>query len=99
MIRAPAAGMSGKRLLLPQDNLKMGATDGHVREIFFHRPGVRRRGGVAMPDLDEDPSPGGNQPAAELLPELYAELRRLAAALTTRLRARPGASSCPRAWR
>jgi hypothetical protein len=26
------------------------------------------------------------QPAAELLPEVYAELRRLAAALTTRLR-------------
>jgi len=38
-----------------------------------------------MPELDENRSPGGSQPAAELLPELYAELRRLAAALTARL--------------
>jgi RNA polymerase sigma factor (TIGR02999 family) len=38
-----------------------------------------------MPEPNEDVSPGGNQPAVELLPELYAELRRLAAALTARL--------------
>jgi hypothetical protein len=44
---------------------------------FFSPPRVRRRGGVAMPGLEEDPSPGGNRPAAALLPELYAELRRL----------------------
>jgi RNA polymerase sigma factor (TIGR02999 family) len=48
-----------------------------------------------MPDLKEDPSPGGNQPAAELLPGLYAELRRLAAALTTRLQ--PGQTLQPTA--
>jgi RNA polymerase sigma factor (TIGR02999 family) len=73
----------------------MGAPDGHDREIFFSPPPVRRRGGIAMPDLDENPSPGRNQPAAELLPELYAELRRLAAALTTRLR--PGQTLQPTA--
>ena len=48
-----------------------------------------------MPDLDVNPSPAGNQPAAELLPELYTELRRLAAALTTRLR--PGQTLQPTA--
>ena len=48
-----------------------------------------------MPDLEESPSPGGNQPAAALLPDLYAELRRLAAALTTRLR--PGQTLQPTA--
>jgi RNA polymerase sigma factor (TIGR02999 family) len=32
-----------------------------------------------------DPSPEGIEPAAELLPQVYAELRRLAAALTARL--------------
>ena len=48
-----------------------------------------------MPDLDENPSPGRYQPAAELLPELYAELRRLAAALSTRLR--PGQTLQPTA--
>ena len=48
-----------------------------------------------MPDPKEDMSPGGNQPAAELLPELYAELRRLAVALTARLR--PGQTLQPTA--
>ena len=48
-----------------------------------------------MPDLDVNPSPAGNQPAAELLPELYAELRRLAAALTARLQ--PGQTLQPTA--
>jgi len=48
-----------------------------------------------MADLEEDRTPGANQPAAELLPEVYAELRRLAAALTTRLR--PGQTLQPTA--
>jgi RNA polymerase sigma factor (TIGR02999 family) len=48
-----------------------------------------------MPEPNQDPSPCGNQPAAELLPELYAELRRLAAALTVRLR--PGQTLQPTA--
>jgi RNA polymerase sigma factor (TIGR02999 family) len=50
---------------------------------------------VAMPHLNEEPSPGRSQPAAELLPEVYAELRRLAAALTTRLQ--PGQTLQPTA--
>ena len=48
-----------------------------------------------MPELNEEPSPGESLPAAALLPELYAELRRLAAALTTRLR--PGQTLQPTA--
>jgi RNA polymerase sigma factor (TIGR02999 family) len=48
-----------------------------------------------MPEPNQDPSPGANRPAAELLPELYAELRRLAAALTARLR--PGQTLQPTA--
>jgi len=48
-----------------------------------------------MPDRKEDPSPGENQAAAELLPELYTELRRLAVALTARLR--PGQTLQPTA--
>ena len=48
-----------------------------------------------MPDPEQDPGPGANQPAIELLPEVYAELRRLAAALTARLR--PGQTLQPTA--
>jgi RNA polymerase sigma factor (TIGR02999 family) len=48
-----------------------------------------------MPDLGEGPSPDENQPAADLLPLVYTELRRLAAALTTRLR--PGQTLQPTA--
>jgi RNA polymerase sigma factor (TIGR02999 family) len=48
-----------------------------------------------MADLDENLSPGGNRPAAELLPELYSELRRLAASLSARLR--PGQTLQPTA--
>jgi RNA polymerase sigma factor (TIGR02999 family) len=48
-----------------------------------------------VPDSDEDLSLGGNQPADALLPGLYAELRRLAAALSTRLR--PGQTLQPTA--
>jgi hypothetical protein len=38
-----------------------------------------------MPDPSDDPSPDEVRPAAELLPEVYAELRRLAAALRAQL--------------
>jgi RNA polymerase sigma factor (TIGR02999 family) len=38
-----------------------------------------------MAEPDEDVSPGQPRPAGELVPELYAELRRLAAALSARL--------------
>jgi hypothetical protein len=48
-----------------------------------------------MHELEEHPASGGNQSAAELLPELSAELRRLAAALTARLR--PGQTLQPTA--
>jgi RNA polymerase sigma factor (TIGR02999 family) len=48
-----------------------------------------------MADLGEGQSPGGDQAAAELLPELYTELRRLATALTARLR--PGQTLQPTA--
>jgi RNA polymerase sigma factor (TIGR02999 family) len=48
-----------------------------------------------MPEPDQDLSPGASRPAAELLPELYTELRRLAAALSTRLR--PGQTLQPTA--
>lgn len=48
-----------------------------------------------MPEPKDAPSPGENQSADELLPEVYAELRRLASALTTRLR--PGQTLQPTA--
>jgi RNA polymerase sigma factor (TIGR02999 family) len=64
-------------------------------ELFFVPTLVCRRGGIAMPDVEQDPGPAGKQPATELLPEVYAELRRLAAALTTRLR--PGQTLQPTA--
>ena len=38
-----------------------------------------------MTDRNDEPTPDEAQPAAELLPEVYAELRRLAAVLTARL--------------
>jgi hypothetical protein len=60
----------------------MGASDGHDCEIFSPFL-VRRRGGIAIPRPDENPSAAWAQPAVELLPELSAEVRRLAAALTT----------------
>jgi RNA polymerase sigma factor (TIGR02999 family) len=46
-------------------------------------------------DLDDGLAPEAARPAADLLPEVYAELRRLAAALTTRLR--PGQTLQPTA--
>jgi RNA polymerase sigma factor (TIGR02999 family) len=48
-----------------------------------------------MADPNEDRSPDENRPAAELLPELYAELRRLAVSLSARLR--PGQTLQPTA--
>src|SRR5262249_59155041 len=42
-------------------------------------------GGSVMTDPNGDLAPEGVRPAAELLPEVYAELRRLAAALTAKL--------------
>ena len=48
-----------------------------------------------MRDPNHDPTPGAVRPAAELLPEVYAELRHLAAALTSQLR--PGQTLQPTA--
>jgi RNA polymerase sigma factor (TIGR02999 family) len=48
-----------------------------------------------MTDPNEVPTPHNPQPAAELLPEVYAELRRLAASLTAQLR--PGQTLQPTA--
>src|SRR5215813_14691096 len=48
-----------------------------------------------MSEPSDTPAPEEIRPAAELLPELYAELRRLAAALTARLR--PGQTLQPTA--
>jgi RNA polymerase sigma factor (TIGR02999 family) len=48
-----------------------------------------------MPDPSESPTPEEARPAEELLPELYTELRRLAAALTGQLR--PGQTLQPTA--
>ena len=48
-----------------------------------------------MADLKDGPTPEEARPAADLLPEVYAELRRLAGALTARLR--PGQTLQPTA--
>jgi RNA polymerase sigma factor (TIGR02999 family) len=48
-----------------------------------------------MADPNGDPTPDESRPAAELLPEVYAELRRLAVALTAQLR--PGQTLQPTA--
>jgi RNA polymerase sigma factor (TIGR02999 family) len=48
-----------------------------------------------MTDPHDDPTPDESRPAADLLPEVYAELRRLAAALTARLQ--PGQTLQPTA--
>src|SRR5499425_677902 len=73
----------------------MGMSDGHDPRNFFSPALVCRHRGIPMPDLEQDPGPAGNQPATELLPEVYAELRRLAAALTAKLR--PGQTLQPTA--
>jgi RNA polymerase sigma factor (TIGR02999 family) len=52
---------------------------------FFSSPGEQRCGQGAMADPSDEPAPEETQPAAELLPQVYAELRSLAAALTARL--------------
>ncbi len=51
----------------------------------FSSPGEQWCGDGAMVDPSETPTPDPMQPAAELLPQVYAELRNLAAALTARL--------------
>jgi len=48
-----------------------------------------------MVNPSDNPTPQENRPAAELLPEVYAELRRLASALTAQLR--PGQTLQPTA--
>src|SRR5688572_13938480 len=58
----------------------------------YPRSGPR---GVAMPEHDPEENPGAKRPAADLLPEVYAELRRLAAALSGRLQ--PGQTLQPTA--
>jgi RNA polymerase sigma factor (TIGR02999 family) len=62
--------------------------------FFFSAPGTSVRAEL-MTDLSKDPTPEPARPAAELLPEVYAELRRLAAALTAQLR--PGQTLQPTA--
>src|SRR5262245_53148593 len=66
-----------------------------TRASFFFGALARRCGRSVMSDPREDPTPEAVRPAAELLPEVYAELRRLAAALTARLQ--PGQTLQPTA--
>ena len=60
---------------------------------FFFQSSASRRN--VMTDPSDAPNPEEARPAAELLPEVYAELRRLAAALTAQLR--PGQTIQPTA--
>jgi RNA polymerase sigma factor (TIGR02999 family) len=68
----------------------MASGDGHDRDHFFQ---ISVSG--AMADPSNDPTPEPIRPAEELLPEVYAELRRLAAALTSKLQ--PGQTLQPTA--
>src|ERR671930_565369 len=61
----------------------------------FPAPLAHRSGGSVMAGANDDPSPEEARPAADLLPEVYAELRRLAQALTGKLR--PGQTLQPTA--
>jgi RNA polymerase sigma factor (TIGR02999 family) len=61
-------------------------------EIFS---GLAPAGGCPMPEQSPEQTPSAKQPAADLLPEVYAELRRLAAALSGRLQ--PGQTLQPTA--
>src|SRR5262249_7606058 len=70
----------------------MAAAYGHDRGEFFKKY-VSGSGGMADPG--NDPTPEPIRPAEELLPEVYAELRRLAAALTSKLQ--PGQTLQPTA--
>jgi RNA polymerase sigma factor (TIGR02999 family) len=72
----------------------MEAQRGHDRDIFFVVL-TRWNGRNAMTDPKDDATPEDVRPAAELLPEVYAELRRLAAALTAKLH--PGQTLQPTA--
>jgi RNA polymerase sigma factor (TIGR02999 family) len=86
--------LGAARLLPPLNNLKNRSPHGHDGKVFFARltPGCKQS---AMTDPSADQRPEEIRPAAELLPEVYAELRRLAAALTVRLQ--PGQTLQPTA--
>ena len=74
----------------------MGSSDGHEDDNFFRRPPPASRAArTVMTDPSNDPTPDEALPAAELLPAVYAELRRVAAVLTVRLR--PGQTLQPTA--
>jgi RNA polymerase sigma factor (TIGR02999 family) len=68
--------------------------DGHEGNIFF-RPEHAGANGSSMTDSSADQTPKEIRPSAELLPEVYTELRKLAAALTAQLR--PGQTLQPTA--
>src|SRR5262249_17311165 len=75
------------------------AKDGHAHTLFFRQGSLLRRflcprQDGPMTDQPGDPLPA-QEPAADLLPAVYAELRRLAAALTARLP--PGQTLTPTA--
>jgi RNA polymerase sigma factor (TIGR02999 family) len=63
----------------------MALRDGHAGDNIFGQPALLPAGGAPMTEESADRSGGETQPAAELLPKVYAELRRLAASLTGEL--------------
>src|SRR5262249_29748773 len=67
----------------------------HDRDIFFSAPLANQCERNLMTKPSNDPTPEEIRPAAELLPALYAELRRLAGVLTAQLR--PGQTLQPTA--
>src|SRR5262249_34097380 len=89
----------------PLGNLKMESADGHRREIFSElTPAIAARQipwptcgepDPTMADASDNPTPEPIRLADELLPEVYAELRRLAASLTGKLQ--PGQTLQPTA--
>src|SRR5262245_4002917 len=64
----------------PQDHPKFASPDGHGKDIFFG-PWIQ----IVMSGPSDDPTREVVRPAAELLAEVYAELRRLAATMAVRL--------------
>jgi RNA polymerase sigma factor (TIGR02999 family) len=66
-----------------------------VTSWAFFSPPLEALVRSAMTDPNKDSTPEEARPAAELLPDVYSELRRLAAALTARLR--PGQTLQPTA--
>jgi RNA polymerase sigma factor (TIGR02999 family) len=71
----------------------MALKEGQHFSGFFST--VRSAGGGAMPEDRPEEAPVAKQPAAALLPDVYAELRRVAAALSGRLQ--PGQTLQPTA--